>query len=123
MKAVDLSPLIKHLSSFQSLKHARKAVLVRNCESQGNLAGTITGWMDVPLSDFGRKQAFHLSQALGEFDFDAIHCSDLHRSVDTSFYAMAFPNIVGLYFLMPVVKKELDDYVSRIESGDIERQN
>ena len=66
MKAVDLQPLIKSLTTFQALKHSRKAVMVRNCESQGNLAGTITGWMDVPLSDFGRKQAFHLSQALSD---------------------------------------------------------
>lgn len=61
MKAVDLKPLLSSLEAFNSLKAARKLVLVRNCESQGNLAGTITGWMDVPLTDFGRKQAFHLS--------------------------------------------------------------
>jgi len=41
---------------------------------------------------------------------------------DAMILAMAFPNIVGLYFLMPVVRRELDDYVSRIESGEIERQ-
>ena len=54
------------------------------------MAGTVTGWMDVPLSDFGRKQAFLLSQALTEIKWDKIHCSDLRRSIDTTFYAMAF---------------------------------
>lgn len=40
---------------------------------------------------------------------------------DAMILAMAFPNIVGLYFLMPVVKRELDDYVGKIESGEIPR--
>jgi len=61
MKAIDFKPLIIHLKAFKDLKHSRKILLVRNAESQGNLAGTVTGWMDVPLSDFGRKQAFLLS--------------------------------------------------------------
>ena len=57
------------------------------------MAGTVTGWMDVPLSDFGRKQAFLLSQALTVEACGKIHCSDLKRSIDTTFYAMAFPDI------------------------------
>jgi broad specificity phosphatase PhoE len=69
-------------------------VLVRNAESQGNLAGTVAGWMDTPLSDFGRKQAFLLNQVYEEHaaDFTQVHCSDLKRSIDTSFYALAFPS-------------------------------
>ena len=68
--------------------------MVRNAESQGNLAGTITGWMDVQLSDFGRKQAFLLNQVYEEHasSFDKVHSSDLKRSIDTSFYALAFPS-------------------------------
>jgi len=38
---------------------------------------------------------------------------------DAMILAMAFPNIVGLYFLMPVVRRELDDYVGKIESQEI----
>ncbi len=48
--------------------------------------------MDVPLSDFGRKQAFKLSEALADLKTDSVHCSDLIRSVDTMFYALAFPS-------------------------------
>ena len=94
MKAIDLNPLNKHLTKFlQIQKPNPKVVLVRNAESQGNLAGTITGWMDVKLSDFGRKQAFHLSSVYEDHAslFTKVHCSDLQRSIDTSFYAMAFP--------------------------------
>ena len=67
-------------------------MLVRNCESQGTLAGTVTGWMDVKLTDFGRKQAFKLSEVLQDFEFDSVHSSDLQRSIDTSFFALAFPD-------------------------------
>lgn len=75
-------------------------MLVRNAESQGNLAGTIAGWMDTPLTDFGRKQAFLLNQVYEDHESDfmsgSIHCSDLKRSIDTSFYALAFPSEEGL---------------------------
>ena len=50
--------------------------------------------MDVKLTDFGRKQAFHLSPVYeaNQDKFTSAHCSDLQRSIDTSFYAMAFPS-------------------------------
>jgi len=77
MKLVDLNKLNLGLTKFLSLKAPRKVILVRNCESQGNLAGTITGWMDVPLTDFGRKQAFKLSECLADLQVDSVSSSDL----------------------------------------------
>ena len=69
MKAIDLAPLNKQLTRFLQLRKPNpKVVLVRNAESQGNLAGTLTGWMDVQLSEFGRKQAFHLSPVYEEHE-------------------------------------------------------
>jgi AGCS family alanine or glycine:cation symporter len=38
---------------------------------------------------------------------------------DSMIFAMALANIVGLYFLMPVVKRELDKYWAGIRSGHI----
>ena len=40
---------------------------------------------------------------------------------DAAIFAMAVVNITGLYFLMPVVKKELASYLSRLKSGQIKR--
>ena len=40
---------------------------------------------------------------------------------DAMIFAMVFPNIIGLIFLLPVVKHELKDYTGRIESGEIIR--
>ncbi len=38
---------------------------------------------------------------------------------DAMIFAMALPNIIGLYLLMPVVKRELNSYMSRLKSGEI----
>jgi AGCS family alanine or glycine:cation symporter len=42
---------------------------------------------------------------------------------DAMIFAMAFPNIIGLYFLLPVVKRELSDYLGKIDSGEIVKQD
>ncbi|MEC7941185.1 MAG: alanine/glycine:cation symporter family protein [Pseudomonadota bacterium] len=38
---------------------------------------------------------------------------------DAAIFAMSIFNILGLYFLMPVVKKELQSFVARVKSGEI----
>jgi len=38
---------------------------------------------------------------------------------DAAIFAMAVVNIIGLYFLMPIVRRELDSYMSRLRSGEI----
>lgn len=38
---------------------------------------------------------------------------------DAMIFVMALPNILGLYLLAPVVKRELDSYFSRLKSGEI----
>lgn len=38
---------------------------------------------------------------------------------DAMIFAMAFPNLLGCYFLLPVVKKELDEYWADYKSGKL----
>ena len=40
---------------------------------------------------------------------------------DAALFAMSVVNIIGLYFLMPIVKRELNSYISRLKSGEIKR--
>ena len=40
---------------------------------------------------------------------------------DSAIFAMAVANIIGLYILFPVVKKELNSYMSRLHSGEIKK--
>jgi AGCS family alanine or glycine:cation symporter len=38
---------------------------------------------------------------------------------DAMIFAMCFPNIMGLYILMPNVRRAMKDYFARIKSGEI----
>ena len=38
---------------------------------------------------------------------------------DAAIFAMSIFNIIGLYFLMPVVKRELHSFIARVKSGEI----
>ncbi|WP_033068722.1 alanine/glycine:cation symporter family protein [Thalassospira australica] len=40
---------------------------------------------------------------------------------DSMIFAMAIPNIIGLYFLMSVVRGEINQYWEKIESGEIKK--
>jgi AGCS family alanine or glycine:cation symporter len=40
---------------------------------------------------------------------------------DAMIFAMAFPNVIGIYFLLPVVKKELNDYWADYKAGNLEK--
>jgi AGCS family alanine or glycine:cation symporter len=40
---------------------------------------------------------------------------------DAAIFAMAVVNIIGLYFLMPIVRRELNGYRSRLKSGEIRK--
>ncbi|SLN19220.1 Amino-acid carrier protein AlsT [Roseivivax jejudonensis] len=40
---------------------------------------------------------------------------------DAMLFSMAVVNVIALYFLMPIVRGELDDYVRRLRSGEIKK--
>ena len=40
---------------------------------------------------------------------------------DAMIFAMAFPNVLGIYFLLPVVKKELDEYWADYKAGRLKK--
>lgn len=40
---------------------------------------------------------------------------------DAMIFAMAFPNVLGIYFLMPTVKKELDEYWADYKAGRLKK--
>jgi AGCS family alanine or glycine:cation symporter len=40
---------------------------------------------------------------------------------DAMIFAMAFPNVLGIYFLLPTVKRELDDYWADYKAGRLKK--
>lgn len=58
--------------------------LVRHGETDANRTGILQGYMDVPLSQTGRKQAEVMAQALAGVAFAVVYSSDLSRAADTA---------------------------------------
>ena len=51
----------------------------------------------------------------------AISLGSVINFSDAMIFAMCFPNVLGLYFLMPNVRRALKDYMARVKSGEIKR--
>lgn len=59
-------------------------VLLRHGQSEWNQKNLFTGWVDVPLSAVGEKEARWAKEALKDFVFDAVFTSLLKRARDTT---------------------------------------
>jgi 2,3-bisphosphoglycerate-dependent phosphoglycerate mutase len=58
-------------------------VLLRHGESQWNLENRFTGWVDVPLSPKGEKEARDAGEKLKPYKFDKAYTSVLKRAINT----------------------------------------
>jgi 2,3-bisphosphoglycerate-dependent phosphoglycerate mutase len=58
-------------------------VLVRHGESQWNLENRFTGWVDVPLTETGRREARRAGELLRGMHFDRAYTSVLQRATET----------------------------------------
>lgn len=57
-----------------------KVWIIRHGESETNVNGLWTGWLDAPLTEKGRADALSAQRALAGVDFDKIYSSDLERA-------------------------------------------
>ncbi len=51
----------------------------------------------------------------------AISAQSVFGFGDAMIFAMCFPNVLGLYFLAPEIRKDLKDYMARVKSGEIKK--
>ena len=58
-------------------------LLLRHGESQWNLENRFTGWVDIPLSPKGEKEAREAGEKLKSYKFDKAYTSVLKRAIDT----------------------------------------
>lgn len=77
-----------------------KLILLRHGESQWNLENRFTGWVDVPLSPKGEKEAEEAGNKLKGIQFDCAYTSVLKRANDTLTIALKVIGEEGL----PVTK-------------------
>jgi broad specificity phosphatase PhoE len=62
---------------------------LRHGQSAANLAGTLAGWTDVPLTPRGEWEAREAGEELASIDFDEVVSSDLQRARRTAELALA----------------------------------
>ncbi|MBI4386147.1 MAG: 2,3-diphosphoglycerate-dependent phosphoglycerate mutase [Elusimicrobia bacterium] len=60
-----------------------KLVLVRHGQSQWNLENRFSGWVDVPITEEGRREAHRAAQSLAGMRFDVAFTSALARAQQT----------------------------------------
>jgi 2,3-bisphosphoglycerate-dependent phosphoglycerate mutase len=60
-----------------------KLILLRHGESQWNLENRFTGWIDIPLTEKGKKEAYEVGKLLKDIPIDIAFTSVLSRAIDT----------------------------------------
>jgi 2,3-bisphosphoglycerate-dependent phosphoglycerate mutase len=73
-----------------------KLILLRHGESQWNLENRFTGWVDIPLTDKGREEAFAAGQRIADIPLDRAFTSVLIRAIESLEIALrgaAQPNV------------------------------
>lgn len=67
-----------------------RLVLLRHGQSTWNLANRFTGWVDVDLTEQGKREATRAGQLMREegFEFDVVYTSVLKRAIKTMVTAM-----------------------------------
>ncbi|HUT00333.1 MAG TPA: 2,3-bisphosphoglycerate-dependent phosphoglycerate mutase [Candidatus Thermoplasmatota archaeon] len=73
---------------YKKVMNLATMVLVRHGQSQWNLENRFTGWVDVPLSVKGRREATAAGKKLKDMRFDAIYVSHMMRAIQTMHYIL-----------------------------------
>jgi 2,3-bisphosphoglycerate-dependent phosphoglycerate mutase len=92
-----------------------KLILVRHGQSLWNLEDRFTGWVDVPLTDFGREEARKAASKLSSTKIDVAYTSVLKRAEET---LQIILNTIGID--VPIVR---DQALNERHYGDLQGLN
>ncbi len=82
-----------------------KLILIRHGQSVWNLQNRFTGWIDVPLSKKGIKEAQNAGKLLKYFTFDVAFTSNLIRAQDTLYEVLNINNLKFPSFIVGYISK------------------
>lgn len=77
-------------------KNMTYLVLIRHGESKWNLENKFTGWVDVPLSEKGIKEAQRAAEKLKKINFDEAYTSKLIRAQQTLTIILSKQKKIGI---------------------------
>lgn len=72
-------------------------VLVRHGESRFNELNLFTGWLDVPLTENGIKEAHRVASHCKQFDYNAVFTSHLERAHETLLIILSNQKKIGVF--------------------------
>lgn len=93
-----------------------KLVLIRHGESQWNLENRFTGWIDVPLTEKGRREARRAGEKIRAIRFDTAYTSVLQRANETLQIVL---EVIG----QPEIPVERDPALNERHYGDLQGLN
>lgn len=83
-------------------------IIVRHGESEWNNQNKFTGWENPSLSSNGIKEAMNVGKLLSEINFDCVYCSDLTRTILTTYYILNSNQSKNIYIKHEPDLKERD---------------
>jgi len=87
-----------------------KLILMRHGQSKWNELNLFTGWVDVPLSEKGIKEAFEGGRLIANIPIDIIVTSTLVRAQMTAFLAMSIHSSGKVPVVLHTGEGKLDDW-------------
>ncbi|MDP7457341.1 MAG: 2,3-bisphosphoglycerate-dependent phosphoglycerate mutase [Candidatus Woesearchaeota archaeon] len=94
-------------------------VLVRHGESRWNLANKFTGWVDVPLSEKGIKEALQSAKKLKNLNFDVAFTSKLTRAHETLLLILAKQTRTGIFLHESKKRSSWANHPKQFEKNEI----
>lgn len=94
-------------------------ILVRHGESRWNLDNKFTGWVDVPLSPQGVKEALKTAKNLKNLKLDIVFTSELKRAQQTLMLILAEQKYTGIFLHENDKKQKWFLHSHKIEKHEI----
>lgn len=65
-----------------------KLYVIRHGQSEGNIRGVFSGWLQHNLTEKGREDALKAGRIIKNVKFDKVYASDLNRAIETAKIAL-----------------------------------
>ncbi|HTW96228.1 MAG TPA: histidine phosphatase family protein [Candidatus Methylomirabilis sp.] len=94
-------------------------ILIRHGQSRWNLSNKFTGWVDVPLSRLGIREAEANARELKNFRIDVAFTSELVRAQETLLIILSSQNRTGIFLHHSEHRGRHDHYYTPMASDEI----
>jgi 2,3-bisphosphoglycerate-dependent phosphoglycerate mutase len=94
-------------------------ILIRHGQSRWNLANKFTGWVDVPLSRLGVKEAVMNARELRQLKIDIAFTSELSRAQETLLIILSSQDRTGIFLHESKKDGDHNRYATRLTKNEI----